>query len=81
MNPFYKNIALWLVIGIIVVLIFDLMSTNKETKLNELPFSDFMQKVERNEIREIAIVTGEQMLKGKSIDGKEFKTYIIVDSF
>ncbi len=41
-----------------------------------------MQKVERNEIREIAIVTGEQMLKGKSInDGKEFKTYIIVDSF
>lgn len=81
MNPFYKNIALWLVIGIIVVLIFDLLSTNKETKLNELPFSDFMQKVERNEIREIAIVTGEQVLKGKSTDGKEFKTYIIVDSF
>ncbi|MDY0095743.1 MAG: ATP-dependent zinc metalloprotease FtsH [Candidatus Vecturithrix sp.] len=70
-----------MVIGIIVVLIFDLLSTNKETKLNELPFSDFMQKVERNEIREIAIVTGEQVLKGKSTDGKEFKTYIIVDSF
>ena len=81
MNPFYKNIALWLVIGIIVVLVFDLMSTNKDPELKEVPFSDFMQRVERNEIREIAIVTSEQLIKGVGTDGKEFKTYIIVDSF
>lgn len=81
MNPFYKNIALWLVIGIIVVLVFDLMSTNKDTQLDEIPFSEFMQKVESGEIREIAIVTSEQLIKGTGADGKEFKTYILVDSF
>ncbi len=81
MNPFYKNIALWLLIGIVVVFLFELVSSNKEKKLDEVPFSEFMQKVDRGEIREISIFTGEQLLHGTTTNGIEFKTYILVESF
>jgi len=80
LSPFYKNIALWLVIGVIVVLVVDLVSTNKEGTLDELPFSEFMQKVERGDIREISISEGEQFIHAISTEGKEFKTYIILEA-
>jgi len=80
LNPFYKNIALWLLIGIAIVFLFEVVSSDKAKKLDEVPFSEFMQKVDRGEVTEISILTGEQVLHGKSSDG-EFKTYIIVDSF
>ncbi len=81
MSQFYKNIALWLVLGIIVVLVFDLVSTNKDKNLDEIPFSEFMQNVDNGAIREISIAAEEQLIHGIGAEGKEFKTYIIVDSF
>ncbi|PIE33652.1 cell division protein FtsH [candidate division KSB3 bacterium] len=80
MSPFYKNIALWLVIGIIVVLVFDLVSTNKDGNLDEVPFSEFMQKVEQGGVREINISAGEQFIRAISTEGKEFKTHIILEA-
>jgi cell division protease FtsH len=81
LNPFYKNIALWLLIGIAIIFLFELVSSDRAKKLEEVAFSEFMQKVDRGEIKEISIRTGEQLLKGKDTNGTEFKTYIIVDSF
>jgi cell division protease FtsH len=81
LSPFYKNIALWLVLGIIVVLVFDIVSSNKDSRLHEVPFSEFMQKVDSNEVKEISIIPGKQLVKGISQRGEEFKTYIIVESF
>ena len=81
MNPFYKNIALWLLIGIAIIFLFELVSSDRAKKLEEVAFSEFMQKVDRGEIKEISIRTGEQLLKGKDTNETEFKTYIIVDSF
>lgn len=81
MNPFYKNIALWLLIGIAIIFLFELVSSDRAKKLEEVAFSEFMQKVDRGEIKEVSIRTGEQLLKGKDTNGTEFKTYIIVDSF
>ena len=80
LSPFYKNMALWLVIGIIIVLAFDLVSNTKQNDLEELPFSDLMKKVEKNEIRELVIITGEQKIHGLTTAGKEFQTYVIIDA-
>ena len=55
MNPFYKNIALWLAIGIILVFVFDFVSSNRDKNLDEVPFSEFMKKVEQGSIKEISI--------------------------
>ena len=46
MNPFYKNLALWMVIGLIVILLFNLFQA-KESPRDEIVFSDFLKKVER----------------------------------
>ncbi len=81
MSPFYKTIALWLLIFVLGLLAFDLLRNNMNQTLEDVPFSEFMQKVERQEIREISIITGEQLIQGLTSDGKEFKTYIIVDAF
>ncbi len=80
MNPFYKSIALWLVIGIIIVLVFDVVSKSNDTDLEEIPFSEFMRRVEAGDVREISILTGKQVLHGVSTNGTEFKTYVLVES-
>jgi cell division protease FtsH len=80
LNPFYKSIALWLVIGIIIVLVFDVVSKSNDTDLEEIPFSEFMRRVEAGDVREISILTGKQVLHGVSTNGTEFKTYVLVES-
>ncbi len=72
MNPFFKNLALWLVIGLILVLIFNLFSTTPSNE-RELIFSDFWSRVERNEVVEVTIKGNE--IRGKLGDGALFRTY------
>ena len=81
MNPLYRNIFVWVAIAVILIFVFDYVSSNNDNDLDEVPFSEFMQKVEQNLMKEISIRPGEQVLNGKTINGQEFKTYIIVQSF
>jgi cell division protease FtsH len=79
---FLKTIALWLAIGIILLVIFDVVnkSADKEKDLEEIAFSEFMKKVDQEELREITILTGDQMLHGTSTTGREFKAYVLLES-
>ena len=43
MNPFYKNLALWMVIGLIVILLFNLFQANQPSR-EEIVFSDFLKR-------------------------------------
>ena len=81
MNPLYRNIFVWVAIAIILIFVFDYVSSNKDNDLDEVPFSEFMRKVEQNLIKEISIRPGEQVLNGKTTNGQEFKTFILVQSF
>lgn len=71
-NPFFKNIALWLVIGLIMVLVFNIFNQNQPQE-KELIFSDFMAKVTKGEVAEV-IVKGAD-IKGKLTSGEIFRTY------
>lgn len=81
MNPFVRNIFVWVTIAIILIFVFDYVSSNKDRDLEEVSFSEFMSKVEQNLVREISIKPGEQVLYGQTTNGQEFKTYILVESF
>jgi len=72
LNPFFKNLALWLVIGLIMVLVFNIFSQNQPQE-KELIFSDFMAKVTKGEVAEV-IVKGAD-IKGKLTSGEIFRTY------
>ena len=72
MNPLQKNIALWLVISLVFVLLFHLFNEPKATQ-ESIVYSDFLTHVERGQIGEVQ-VQGEN-ITGKLTTGKTFKTY------
>jgi cell division protease FtsH len=76
MNPFYKNMALWLVIALLMVLLFNLFNQPKVAK-QKILFSEFRLAVERGDVREV-IIQGNNIY-GKFNNGKEFKTYSLDD--
>ena len=46
MNPFYKNLALWMVIGLVVVLLFNVFGGLSEKTTFEPNYSDFLRNVD-----------------------------------
>ncbi len=69
---FYKSLALWLVVGLIVVLLVNLWNQPRRTQ-REMAFSDFLYAVETGQVEEVTI-QGQNLL-GKFRDGVEFRTY------
>ena len=72
MNPLQKNIALWLIISLIFVLLYNLFNQPKNAQ-DSVIFSDFIAAVEKGQVVEVSI-QGES-ISGKFVNGKSFKTY------
>ncbi len=72
MNPLQKNIALWLIISLIFVLLYNLFNQPKNAQ-DSIIFSDFIAAVEKSQVVEVSI-QGEN-ISGKFVNGKSFKTY------
>ncbi len=71
MNQFYKNLALWLVIGIVLIALFNIFNQPLVPQ-SEVIFSDFMDQVEDGKVNEV-MIRGDS-LSGKYIDGQAFQT-------
>jgi cell division protease FtsH len=74
MNQFYKNMVLWMVIILTVILIFQLFQANQPAK-EEIVFSDFLKRVEGGEVREVTIRGN--TVSGRLSDGSVFRTYTV----
>jgi len=72
LNPLQKNIALWLIISLIFVLLYNLFNQPKNAQ-DSVIFSDFIAAVEKGQVVEVSI-QGEN-ISGKFVNGKSFKTY------
>ncbi len=68
----YRSLFVWLLIGIMMILLFNLLSHPKKTE-EEMIFSDFMSKLEAGEIVEVTMKGN--IINGQLKDGKKFKTY------
>ena len=71
MNQFYKNLALWLVIGIVLIALFNIFN-QPLTSQSEVVFSDFMNQVEQGQVTEV-VISGDS-ISGKYMDGNSFQT-------
>jgi cell division protease FtsH len=71
LNQFYKNLALWLVIGMIMIAVFNIL-TQPLNSQSEVIFSEFMNEVESGKITEVTI-QGDR-INGKYLDGSSFQT-------
>jgi cell division protease FtsH len=71
LNTFYKNLSMWLVIGLTMILLFNLFN-KPQTNTNALTYSEFMAQVESKAIKQVTI--DGDTLSGVLQDGKPFKT-------
>jgi len=72
LNSLQKNIALWLFISLVFVLLYHLFNQPKSSQENII-YSDFVSYAEKGQIVEVTI-QGES-ISGKLNSGKNFKTY------
>ncbi|MDE2512838.1 MAG: ATP-dependent metallopeptidase FtsH/Yme1/Tma family protein, partial [Alphaproteobacteria bacterium] len=78
MNNFGKNLALWIIIGLLLVALFNLFqSSTTHTPQPSLAYSEFINNVNRGEVRQVTIQAGAQgsTITGKRNDGREFSTF------
>jgi cell division protease FtsH len=77
LNSLQKNIALWLVISLVFVLLYHLFNQPKNVQENII-FSDFITFAERGEVADV-VIQGEN-ITGKFTNGKSFKSYAPKDT-
>jgi cell division protease FtsH len=73
-NNFGKNLALWIIIGLLLVALFNLFQNSSSRGPHaQLPFSDFLGDVERGQVTDV-IIQG-NTIQGHLSDGRAFSTY------
>ena len=72
MNTFSKNLTLWLVISLMMILLFQIFK--KETRqTGQLSYSEFLSMVERGDVSQVTI-QGDK-ISGVADHGRSFRTY------
>ena len=77
MSPFYKNLALWLVISLMVILLFNMFHQSQRTS-TETTYSQFISSVDKGDVAKVTIQGNNVM--GVLTNGTQFKTYAPHDS-
>jgi cell division protease FtsH len=72
LTPFYKNLALWLVISLVMIALFNLFNKPQTTK-EPVSYTDFLASVEKGEVLSVTIQGDD--IQGFLVGGKKFKTY------
>ena len=75
MNSRLKNLVFWVVVGLFMILLFNLFTFQGQAPDEEVKFSEFVAKVEQGDIREVTIRGSH--LTGLFKDGRPFKTYTV----
>ena len=72
MNNLFKNLVIWLVIGLVLMTVFNQFSTRQQTQA-VMDYSQFMEEVKAGRIAEVMIEGRD--LKAKTTDGKPVNSY------
>ena len=73
MNTFYKNLSMWLVIGLTMILLFNLFN-NPQTPIEEMSYSVFLTSVENGVVTDVFIE--DDKITGTKNGGATFKSII-----
>jgi cell division protease FtsH len=77
LNPFYKNLALWLVITLMMIMLYNLFSHQNLTETN-ISYSEFLSMVENGRVSEVVIQGPE--LYVSDANRNRFKVYAPQDN-
>jgi cell division protease FtsH len=77
LNSFYKNLALWLVISLVMILLFNLFNQSR-VQDREIGYTEFMTQVEGGLVSGV-VIQGQQ-ISGTDVNGARFKTFAPQDA-
>lgn len=77
MNPFYKNMALWLVITLMMIMLYNLFNQQHLAE-TDISYSEFLYMVESEQITEV-VIQGQELLVTDR-DRSKFKVYAPQDA-
>ncbi|HNH88691.1 MAG TPA: ATP-dependent zinc metalloprotease FtsH [Thiobacillaceae bacterium] len=72
MNNLFKNVAIWLVIALVLMTVFNQFNTRQTTQA-QMDYSQFIELVRQGQVAKVTIEG--HVLKGVQADGKRFTTY------
>lgn len=72
MNNMFKNIAIWLVVALVLMTVFNQFSTHQAVQ-TQMDYSQFIDEVKQGQIAKVVIEN--HVIKGAKTDGKHFSTY------
>src|SRR6267143_1192296 len=75
MNSRVKNLIFWVVVGLFMILLFNLFTFQGQSPDEEVKFSEFVSRVEQSDVREVTIRGN--YINGLFKDGRPFKTYLV----
>ncbi|MGA1861566.1 ATP-dependent zinc metalloprotease FtsH [Deferribacter thermophilus] len=75
-NNFYKNLMLWMVIALMMVVMFNFFNTGQGLS-KKLSYSDFINKVQENKVK--VVIIKQNHITGEMTDGTQFETYYPTD--
>ena len=74
MNNLGRNIALWVVVALFLVLLFNVFQpTSSQNNASQIAYSSFLTQVSGNQVQSVTIMG--QDITGTTKDGKSFETY------
>jgi len=76
LNQFYKNLALWLVISLMMIMLFNMFQKPRQTE-DKLSFSEFMTLIDDGKVSSVTLQGNDVTGKYTAKDGKEkqYRTY------
>jgi cell division protease FtsH len=78
LSPFYKNIALWLLISLVMIFLFNYFNTAEHARSKaSLSYSQFLELVKGDKVKSV-ILQGDE-INGEQKDGPPFKSYSPTD--
>src|SRR5438552_13153884 len=78
MNQVYKNLALWMVIGLIVILLFTVFSNTQPGGQESPNFSEFLKAVEQGRVESV-VIRGNLVTYNLRDGSPTQRTYIVED--
>jgi cell division protease FtsH len=78
LSPFYKNIALWLLISLVMIFLFNYFNTTEQARSKlSISYTQFLDWVKAGKVTKVTL-QGDEIF-GEQTDGKAFRTYAPTD--
>ena len=78
LSPFYKNIALWLLISLVMIFLFNYFNTAEHARSKaSLSYSQFLELVKSDKVKSV-VLQGDE-ITGEQKEGQPFKSYAPTD--